>query len=378
MPKWVISKIDRIRSFLWKGERDAVGGASLVKWDSVCTPKDEGGLGVLDLQAFNRALIAKWWWRLQTEPERLWAKLINHLYLNNRRMWDLHLYPQRNVSPVWKGVLKTSIIFKRGLKFNCGSGTSILFWKDHWIGDQPLELSFPSLYEIASNKEATVLSQYSNNSWSLAFAHLMSRSRSSSLRDLMDLLLKHQWRMGQDSISWKLSQSGEFTVKSLYANLKTGPNKDACSNIIWKTKVPLKVKVHLWLATKGASLTSDVLARRNIAQQFLCPLCSKETESAVHLFFKCDFSTKIWESHKASFKLPNLPPDLKATLTTWRRRKVSKVIEEDWDRKLAATFWIIWKERNDMLFQHISDNEDGLILRINRAASSWKSTPLAS
>jgi hypothetical protein len=32
----------------------------LVEWDNVCTPIDEGGLGIRNIRRFNQALLGKW------------------------------------------------------------------------------------------------------------------------------------------------------------------------------------------------------------------------------------------------------------------------------------------------------------------------------
>lgn len=39
----------------------------LVNWPTVCTPKDQGGFGVLDLGKINMALLGKWIWRFENE-----------------------------------------------------------------------------------------------------------------------------------------------------------------------------------------------------------------------------------------------------------------------------------------------------------------------
>jgi hypothetical protein len=63
--KWVIQRIDRIRrSFLWKGDgpENSSGGHCLIKWQVTARPKSLGGLGILDLERFARALRLRWMW----------------------------------------------------------------------------------------------------------------------------------------------------------------------------------------------------------------------------------------------------------------------------------------------------------------------------
>ena len=63
--KWLIKRTDRLRrSFLWRGETpDKVyGGHSIINWPMTCHPKIKGGLGILDLERFARALRLHWLW----------------------------------------------------------------------------------------------------------------------------------------------------------------------------------------------------------------------------------------------------------------------------------------------------------------------------
>jgi len=51
-----------------------------VAWDKVCSPVEEGGLGVKHVGKFNTTLFAKWLWRLGTEEEGVWRNIIVSWY----------------------------------------------------------------------------------------------------------------------------------------------------------------------------------------------------------------------------------------------------------------------------------------------------------
>jgi hypothetical protein len=63
-----------------------------------------------------------------------------------------------------------------------------------------------------------------------------------------------------DMLSWKLTGTGVFTVKSMYLALQNYgvvPYK-----FMWKIKIPMRVKTFLWLILKKSILTRDVLLHR--------------------------------------------------------------------------------------------------------------------
>ncbi|KAL0288908.1 UNVERIFIED_CONTAM: Retrovirus-related Pol polyprotein from type-2 retrotransposable element R2DM [Sesamum angustifolium] len=71
LPKGIIKEmIKRLRTFLWKGTSSS--GYPKVAWEIVCRPVEEGGQGIKDIFALNRALMSK----------HLWAviKQVGHLF----------------------------------------------------------------------------------------------------------------------------------------------------------------------------------------------------------------------------------------------------------------------------------------------------------
>jgi hypothetical protein len=80
-PKSVIRRIDIHRkNLLWQSGRDCKK-IHLANWEMVCTPKMQGGLGVLDLNCMNDALLAKWLWNIENS-NGLWQEIIRAKYIN--------------------------------------------------------------------------------------------------------------------------------------------------------------------------------------------------------------------------------------------------------------------------------------------------------
>jgi hypothetical protein len=55
----------------------------LVKWDTVCTEKNKGGLGILNLRWINISLLTKWLWKLERE-EGLWQTIVRKKYMKGK------------------------------------------------------------------------------------------------------------------------------------------------------------------------------------------------------------------------------------------------------------------------------------------------------
>jgi hypothetical protein len=103
---------------------------------------------------------------------------------------------------------------------------------------------------------------------------------------------------------WGLQQNGLFSVKPIYRAV-LGVEAIPYNTLIWKIKLPLKIKVFLWYLYKGVILTKDNLARWQCQRDRKCCFRSSD-ESIQHLFFDCHFAKFMWRIIHVSFNL--IPP----------------------------------------------------------------------
>ncbi|XP_026451437.1 uncharacterized protein LOC113351711 [Papaver somniferum] len=71
-PRKVIAACERIiRNYLWLGNADEKKCVTL-KWEKVCSPMEEGGLGIRNLEDINKALLMKFLWKMLNSQDE-WA-----------------------------------------------------------------------------------------------------------------------------------------------------------------------------------------------------------------------------------------------------------------------------------------------------------------
>ena len=55
----------------------------------MCSPKYEGGLGLINLKTWKRSAIAKLCWDLANKEDKLWIKWIHAYYIKGQREWKI-------------------------------------------------------------------------------------------------------------------------------------------------------------------------------------------------------------------------------------------------------------------------------------------------
>lgn len=160
------------------------------------------------------------------------------------------------------GLMEIKDLFLSFCKKTVGNGKNILFWEDCWLGSKPLNLQFPDLYDLTFSKKIT-LAKVKNLGWDcIKFKRTLYGDRLKTWGDIKKSCeaLKSDDR-NEDTIRWTLTKHGNFTVKSFHRALSL-QNVDFPHKKHWKFKVPLKIRIFIWLVIKNKILTKDNLHKR--------------------------------------------------------------------------------------------------------------------
>ena len=165
VPISVCNKMDStIRRFWWNPKKDKGNYLAWKSWDSLCHPKDEGGLDFRKSKAFNQALLAKIAWWVAIDRDNICVRALRSKYKVDED-W-LGSEPRKNASHLWCAIEKLRPIIKMGACFLVGDGLSIDMWKDPWVPwlegftPKPLHANDPNTPMRVSN-----LFDASNRSW---------------------------------------------------------------------------------------------------------------------------------------------------------------------------------------------------------------------
>ncbi|KAK4384582.1 hypothetical protein Sango_3046600 [Sesamum angolense] len=139
LPKGVIREIVKsIRTFLWKGNSSS--GYPKVAWGNVCKPIEEGGQGIRDILALNRALMSRHLWSvIKHEKESIWVEWIAHYRLRDASIWTVNA---KRGAWSWRKMLELRGTLLPHIQLKIGTGESFSLWHDPWHNLSPLILRF--------------------------------------------------------------------------------------------------------------------------------------------------------------------------------------------------------------------------------------------
>ena len=249
-----------------------------------------------------------------------------------------------------------------------GDGAIFRFWEDDWAGLGRLRDLYPRHHALALDSRVSVKS-VSDAGWFPTLPSSISDQRFEDLVAMQQAVSHVQLTEGLADI-WVWTGS-RFSASSVYHHLQGlegTPNSAMvlkCCRLIWKSRIPLKIKIFGWLLLRKRLMTRSLRQRFCPGTLTECPLCADVNEDCSHLFFECQYAQATWRAASTS----NL--DLSTAESFWSSiaRGPFRCAAE-W-HTIFANLWAIWLHRNKVVFRGRSLSVNAIQHDAQGIAYSW-------
>ncbi|KAE8768434.1 hypothetical protein D1007_60080 [Hordeum vulgare] len=281
LPEGVHSAFDKeLARFFWQAG-DGRPKYHMVKWADIFLPKDRGGFGIPASRRMNVALMLRWVWRILQGDGGLWLQLIEAKYLRGRPLLACSL---SSGSQFWKSIQGIKDDIRLGLRLSVVIGSGTHFWLDPWLDGDPLGFQFPRLFAICDDPAVLIIAAAFEDRWHFAFRRSLGPAEAREWESLK-AVVPLPTSSANDSASWSLSPSGQFSVSSAYVALCRVPVLPWLSPH-WKAPLPLKIKIFVWQLLHDRLPSGTEVLKRHGPGNGTCPLCHVP-ETGTHILFSC-------------------------------------------------------------------------------------------
>ena len=290
IPKYTISKIEQsLSSYLWSGNSGSARRAK-INWESVCLPKEEGGLGLRRVKDLNDSNVMKHIWNLFYKKDSLWVAWVRRFYLRQGSLWNAKV--PTSCSWSWRKILQLRGRIRPLIKHKVGDGATTFLWHDFWNSVGPLLPYYGEriLYDSAIHCNARVAEVIDERGWNWPIAN------SGDLIAIKNSCANyHIDASREDIISWTPDPSGVFTVSSAWKHFRPKRPSFNWHYTIWFPQAIRRHTFIVWLAVHNRLVTQDKLLKWGLISSISCVFCRANVEDRNHLFFSCHFTAGIWQ-----------------------------------------------------------------------------------
>ncbi|KAL9691436.1 hypothetical protein QQ045_011859 [Rhodiola kirilowii] len=175
----------------------------------------------------------------------------------------------------------------------------------------------------------------------------------------MDFFLKGLWWDEEKrTFRWKLSSTGDYTVRSTYEGLKycssnysveqaEQSNKSSLWKFwrkLWSTNIPNKIKIFCWRFFHNGLQDVVNLWRRGVITDRNCKICGVQGQTALHVVADCWWAKALLSKFYLFF--PHCQAELGSS-ADWLWWCTLNLSDED-RRKLFIVMWLCWRNRNNV------------------------------
>ncbi|CAN1729274.1 Putative ribonuclease H protein At1g65750 [Linum perenne] len=296
-------------------------------------------------------------WTILKEPDRLWVQIFTSKYFKDTTD-GLQLRRKTGGSSLWRGIRKVWQDMASGCQHSIRNGKDTLFWTANWL-DGGITLVDHATRELTDTELLCSVSDMTDDSGNWDWDLLLNCLPPTIVNQVAGMGPPKS-DGGEDDMIWGPDPRGRFSIKSAY-DIRAASEESSQTNtwkLVWKWEGPSRIKHFLWLATHNRLLTNAERRRRHMTSCEFCRHCPNVSETSIHVLRDCHLARSVW--------LALLPPGLAADFFTGDIQDwISKGIQNsDFSLIFGITLWILWKARNEDIFDNRSVTSDQLRLRV--------------
>lgn len=298
LPLSLCKRIQAAVTKFWWDDKEGERKMAWVSWDKMTQPKEIGGLGVREFQAFNDGFLGKLSWIILNNPDILLSRVLLGKYSSTESF--LEVTAKSSISHGWRGVLVGRDLLKENLGWVVGNGSSIRVWDDPWLSLTSQSAPFGPATEATSSLTVSDLFLENSMEWNQELIRQVL-----PLWENIIMCIKPSLSGAPDKLVWLGTQSGAYTTKSGYhralkKRTEEGENANNREGFnwfkgVWSLNTSPKIKLFLWRLFQQALPVGEVLMSRHLTTDAICKRCGT-LESIDHLFIQCSFARNIWEA----------------------------------------------------------------------------------
>ncbi|XP_020963842.1 uncharacterized protein LOC110265266 [Arachis ipaensis] len=184
----------------------------------------------------------------------------------------------------------------------------------------------------------------------------------------------------EDTVVWKFENRGIFSTNSVIQaiqleTLSAEIMSYSFTSSLWKGFVPPRIELFGWFVLVGRVNTKERLTKLgvNIMSDSMCILCTKEVESAEHLFLRCEVTWQVWCKWLRSLGRDwVIPGTTKELFESWRGMHNRQQGQKLWMTTFFAVIWNIWLERNARIFKNKRASLEAIHTRTVLSYTEWR------
>lgn len=346
-----------------------------ISWEKLTLPKDSGGLGLRDIQAFNEAFLAKISIRLLDNPNGLLGRTLLPKYCPDGNL--LSCTSPSAASHGWHSILVGRDLLLKKLGWVIGNGASINIWDDPWLNlDSPLRPMGPATQQTSSLVVSDLLLP-ATGEWNINLIQEVLPFEEQRI-----LCLQPSTKGARDVLKWLGTKDGKYSVKFGYHAAMEELKEEILEGeatmefdwkkTLWNLKLAPKVKMFTWKSLKGILPVGERLLARHINVDPRCKRCGS-SESVNHLLFHCPFARDVWNLSPlvGSFDVSGMT-DLRADWTELQALKCLPPSGITSTPLVPWILWSLWKARNKYVFDNFSGSPAETLSQAIVVAREWE------